>query len=87
MYCRRLFFANFCAMSAMSISWQNLNPPNLLVRSFYQIHVYFYGKIILHHLGFPLSQEYGFSEVKSSYIKRTTIMFEMMMVPIQMKYV
>lgn len=71
----------------MSISWQNLNPPNLLVRSFYQIHVYFYGKIILHHLGFPLSQEYGFSEVKSSYIKRTTIMFEMMMVPIQMKYV
>ena len=58
-----------CASSALGISWEYLNHPNLLVRSVYKFHVYFHVPIILHQLGISLPLEDSFSKVKNSYIK------------------
>ena len=55
------------ATSALSISWQHLNHPNLLVRSVYRFHVYFHIRLILHHLGISLQHKDGFSKVRNSY--------------------
>ena len=54
MYRCQLNFALFCATSALGISWQHLNHPNLLVHSVYIFHVYFHVRSILHDLGTPL---------------------------------
>ena len=59
----------FCATSALGISWQHLNHPNLLVCRVRRFHVYFHVRIILHHLGTSLPHEDSFSKVKNSYIK------------------
>ena len=70
MYQYQLNFAMFCATSALGISWQHLNHPDLLVPSVDSFHVYFHALIILHHLGIPLSQGDGFSwnpYIKSAY--------------------
>ena len=69
MYRCQLNFAMFCVTSALGISWQHLNHPNLLVRSAYRFHVYFHIRLILHELGISLPHEDGFSKVKNSYIK------------------
>ena len=69
MYQFQLNIAMFCATSALGISGQHLNHPNLLLRSVYIFHVYFHVQIILHHLGISLPHEDGFSKVKNSYIK------------------
>ena len=71
MYQCQLNFALFCATSALGISWQYFNHPNLLVRSVYRFHVYFHVRLILHDLGIPLPREDGFSKVKNAYIKST----------------
>ena len=68
--CRcHLHFTLFCATSALGISWQHFNHPNLLVRSVYRFHVYFHVRLILHDLGIPLPHEDSFSKVKNAYIK------------------
>ena len=59
----------FCATSALGISWQHINHPNLLVRAVYRFHVYFHVRLILHDLGIALPHESGFSKVKNAYIK------------------
>ena len=69
MYRCQLNFAMFCVTSALGISWQHLNHPNLLVRSVYRFHVYFHIRLILHELGIFLPNEVGFSKVKNAYIK------------------
>ena len=69
MYWCQLNFAMFCVTSALGISWQHLNHPNLLVRSVYRFHVYFHVRLILHELGISLSHEDGFRKVKNAYIK------------------
>ena len=38
----QLSFAMFCATSALGISWQHLNHPNLILLSVYRFHAYFY---------------------------------------------
>ena len=68
MYRCQLNFAMFCATSALGISWQHLNHPNLLIRSVYRFHVYFHIRLILHELGIYLPHEDGFSKVKKAYI-------------------
>ena len=68
-YRRQLNFAMFAATSALGISWQHLNHPNLLVRSVYKFHVYFHERLILHDLGTPLPHEDGFSKVKNANIQ------------------
>ena len=65
----QLNFAMFAATSALGISWQHLNHPNLLVRSVYKFHVYFHERLILHDLGTPLPHEDGFSKVKNANIQ------------------
>ena len=60
----QLNFALFSATSALGISYQHLNHPNLLVRSVYRFHVYFHVRSILHDLGTTLPYEDGFSKVK-----------------------
>ena len=64
-------FPMFYATSAIGISWQHLNHPNLLLCSVYQFHVYFHVQIVLHHLAIPLAMpcEDHFSKVKNYYIK------------------
>ena len=69
MYRSQLNFAVFCGTSTLSISWQHLNHPNLLVRSVYRFYLYFHVRIILHHLGISLPHEDGFRMVENSYIK------------------
>ena len=69
MYRCQLNFAIFCATSALGISWQHLNHPNLLLRSVYRFHVNFHVRLILHELGISLLHEDGFSKVKNAYIK------------------
>ena len=65
----QLNFALFCATSALGISWQHLNHPNLRVRSLYRFHVYFHLQLILHDLHIPLLHEYAFRKVKNAYNK------------------
>ena len=62
-------FALFCVTSALGISWQHFNHPNLLARSVYRFYVYFHVRLILHDLGIPLPHEDGFSKVKNAYMK------------------
>ena len=68
-YRRQLNFAMFAATSALGISWQHLNHPNLLVRSVYSFHLYFHERLILHDLGTPLPHEDGFCKVKNANIQ------------------
>ena len=65
----QLNLAMFYATSALYISWQHLNHPNLLLCSVYRFHAYFHVRIILHHLGISLPYEDGFSKTKNPYIK------------------
>ena len=71
MYQCQLNFSLFFVTSALSISWQHLSHPNLLVRSVYRFHVYFHIRLILQKLGISLPHENGFSKVKNSYIQST----------------
>ena len=68
MYRCQLNFAMFCVTSALGISWQRLNHPNLLVRSVYRIYVYFHTQLILHEFGISLPHEDDFSKVKNAHI-------------------
>ena len=58
-----------CATSALGISWQHLDHPNLLRCAIYRFHVYFHIQLILYELGISLPHEDGFSKVKNAYIK------------------
>ena len=69
MYRCQLNFAMFCVTSALGISWQHLNHPNLHVRSVYRFHVYFHVRLILHELSIFFPHEDGFSNVKNAYIR------------------
>ena len=67
MYRCQLNFAMFCVTSALGISWQHLNHPNLLARDVYIFHVYFHVRLILHELRISLPHEDGLSKVKNAY--------------------
>ena len=55
--------------SALAISWQYLNHPNLLVHAVFRFHMYIYLRLILHDLGIFSPDEDGFRKVKNGYIK------------------
>ena len=69
MYQCWLNFALFCATSALGVSWQHFNHPNLHVRRVDRFHVYFHVRLILHDLAFSLPHEDGFSKAKNYYTK------------------
>ena len=66
-YLCQLKFAMFCVTSALGISWQHLNHPNLLVRAVNRFHVYCHVRLILHELRISLPHENSFSKVKNDY--------------------
>ena len=70
MYRCQLNFAMFCVTSALGISWQHPNHPNLLAHAVYRFHVYFHVRIILHELDISLPYEDGLNKVKNAYVKR-----------------
>ena len=70
----RLNFVMLAATSALGISWQHLNHPNLLVRAVYRFHVYFHVRLKMHGLGISLAHEDGFSKVKNAYIQSASVM-------------
>ena len=86
MYRCQLNFAMFCATSALGISWQHLNHPNLLVRAVYKFHVYFHVRLTLHDLGISLPHENGFTKIKNGYNEVHITMFVIIMVLTQMKH-
>ena len=59
----------FAVTSALGISWQHRNHPNLLIRSVYRFHMHFHARLILFELDISLPHEDGFSKVKNAYIK------------------
>ena len=68
--CRcQLNFDMFAVTSALGISWQHLNHPNLLVRAVYRFYMHFHLRLILHELEISLTHEDGFSKVKNAYIQ------------------
>ena len=69
MYRCQLSFAMICVTSALGISWQHLNHPNLLVPAVYRFHVYFHIRLILHELGISLPHEDGLTKVTNASIK------------------
>ena len=69
MYRCQLNFALFDVTSALGISWQHLNHPNLLLRAVYRFRLYFRIRLILHDLGILLPHDDGFIKVKNSYIQ------------------
>ena len=50
MYRYQLNFALYCASSALGVSMQHLNHPNMLIRSVYRFHVYYHMRLILYRL-------------------------------------
>ena len=64
-------FCNILRHSAVSISKQHLNHPNLLIRIFYHVHVFFHVRIIKDHFRNLLTDEDGLNKVKNFFIKRT----------------
>ena len=61
MYRCQLNFAMFCATSALGISWQHLNHPNLHVRSVYRFHVHFHVRSVYRfYVCFHVRSVYGF---------------------------
>ena len=58
MYRCQLNFSLFSVTSALGISWQHLDHPNLLVCSVYRLHVSFHVRLILHE-----------GKVKNAYIE------------------
>ena len=73
MYQCQLNFALFAVTSALGISWQHFNHPNLLVRVVYRFQVYFHMPLIWHKLGISLPHEDGFSKVKNALRERITV--------------
>ena len=69
MYQYQLNFAMSAATSALGVSWQHLNHPNLLIPSVHRFHVYFHVRLTLHELGISLPHEDSFNKVKNSYIQ------------------
>lgn len=61
--------AMFCTTSFFGLMWQHLNHSNLLIRSVYQLHVYFYIHMILHHLGILWYMKRILARLKKNYIK------------------
>ena len=64
MYRCQLNFTMFAATSAIGISWQHLNYPNLIVRAVYRFHVYFHVRLTLHELGIFYHMKTNLSKLK-----------------------
>ena len=86
MYRYQFNFALFCATSALDISWQHLNHPNLLVRSVYRFHVYFHVRLILRDLGISLPHKMVLARLKMLTLNVHLTVSVMTMVLTRMKH-
>ena len=69
MYRCQLNFALYCASSALSVSMQHLNHPNMLIRSVYRFHVYYHMRLILYKLKVALPREKRYKKTSNPYFK------------------
>ena len=69
MYRCELTFALYCASSALGVSIQHLNHPNMLICSVYRFHVYYHMRLILYRLKVALSREEMCKKTNNPYLK------------------
>ena len=69
MYKCQLNFALYCASSALGVSMQHLNQPNMLIRSVYRFHVYYHMRLILYRLKVALPREEKYKKTNNLYSK------------------
>ena len=69
MYRCQLNFALYCASSALGVSMQHLNHPNMLIRSIYRFHVYYHMRLILYRLKVALPREERYKKTNNPYSK------------------
>ena len=69
MYRCQLNFALYCASSALGVSMQHLNHPNMLIRSVYRFHVYYHMRLILYRLKGALPREERYKKTNNPYSK------------------
>ena len=69
MYRCQLNFALYCASSALGVSMQHLNHPNMLIRSVYCFHVYYHMRLILYRLKVALPHEERYKKTNNPYSK------------------
>ena len=69
MYRCQLNFALYCASSALGVSMQHLNNPNMLIRSIYRFHVYYPMRLMLYRLKVALPHEERYKKTNSPYSK------------------
>ena len=82
----QLNFAMSCATSALGISWQHLNYPNLLACGVYKFHVYFHIWLILHNLGIFYLMKMVSARLKILILKEHLSIFVMTMALMRMKH-
>ena len=69
MYRCQLNFDLYCASSALGVSMQHLNHPNMLIRSVYRFHVYYHMRLILYRLKVALPREERYKKTNNPYSK------------------
>ena len=69
MYRCQLNFALYCASSALGVSMQHLNHPNMLIRSVYRFHVYYHMRLISYRLKVALPREERYKNTNNPYSK------------------
>ena len=69
MYRCQLNFGLYCASSALGVSMQHLNHPNMLIRSVYRFHVYYHMRLILYRLKIALPREERYKKTNNPYLK------------------
>ena len=69
LYRAQLNFAIFCATSALGISKEHLTQGSNLLKSFYNFHLYYHVRRILHILQAAIPNENTFDKFKNSYSK------------------
>ena len=69
MYRCQLNFALYCASSALGVSMQHLNHPNMLIRIVYRFHVYYHMRLILYRLNVALLREERYKKTNNPYSK------------------
>ena len=70
MYRCQLNFSLYCASSALGVSMQHLNQPNMLIRSVYCFHVYYHMRLILYRLKVALPREERYKKTDNPYSKK-----------------
>ena len=68
MYRCQLNFALYCASSALGVSMQHLNHPNMLIHSVYRFHVYYHMRLILYRLKVALPHEERYKNSNKPYL-------------------